>query len=207
MEGSSAVIYARALKIGDFEIGLARIAGRPMIEYVLDAVPDDVDEIVIAVEDGVGIEVYDQVAEKYFARTEKAGKIEGDVRKFVEFVVELVEGDQLVILPCNAPLITRDFTTFLLECSRKFSGAFPRTPTRKTLYLMASYRKKPFLEAFKAFPSEDMEGVVKRVRGTLYLASNSLRVFDERLGMFFRVMSAQDLKKAEKILKIRGDKG
>ncbi|MDW8021520.1 MAG: NTP transferase domain-containing protein [Nitrososphaerota archaeon] len=203
MERSSAVIYVRALRVGDSEIGLAEIAGRPMIEYVLDSVPDDVDDIVIAVEDGAGMEVYDQVAEKYFARAERAGKIEGNVRKFVELAIRTVEGDRLVILPCNAPLITREFTTFLLECSSRFSGAFPRTPARKTLYLMASYRKKPFKEAFEAFPDEDMDGIVKRVRGTLYLASNSLRIFDERLGMFFRVSSTQDLKKAEKILKMR----
>lgn len=206
MERSSAVICVRALRIGGPEVGLARIAGKPMIEYVLDSIPDDVDDIVIAVEDGVGIEVYDQVAEKYFARTERAGRIEGNVKGFIEFAVNIVEGDQLVILPYNAPLITREFTTFLLECSRRFTGAFPRNPARKALYLMASYRKKPFMEAFKAFPDEDMDGVVKRVRGTLYLASNSLRVFDEKLGMFFRVSSPQDLKKAEKILKMRGSK-
>ena len=203
MERSSAVIYVRALKIGDVEMGLARIAGRPMIEYVLDSVPDEVDEVVIAVENGVGIDVYDQVAEKYFSRTEKAGKFEGNVRKFVEFAVDTVEGDQLVILPCNAPLITRDFTTFLLECSRKFAGAFPRSPTRKAVYLMASYRRKPFKEAFNSFPNEDMDGIVRKVRGTLYLASNSLRIFDEKLGMFFRVSSTQDLRRAEKILKMR----
>jgi len=185
------------------ELGLAKIAGKPLVEYVLDSLPDDVEEIVIAVENGGNVEAYDEIAEKYFARTTSSEKIAGDARRFVEFAVNSVDGDQLVILPGDAPLITRDFTTFLLECSRKFTAALPRSPSRKALYLMASYQIKPFREAFNAYPNEDMDGIVRKVGRALYLSSNSLKIFDEKLGMFFRVSTIQDLRRAEKILKMK----
>jgi len=206
MNRSSAVVYVRSIRLRDSELGLAKIAGKPMIEYVLDSLPDDVEEVVIAVENGGSVEAYDEVAEKYFARTTRSEKITGDARKFVEFAVNMVEGDQLIILPGDAPLITREFTTFLLECSRRFTAALPRSPARKALYLMASYQIKPFREAFNAHPEDDMDSIVRKVGRALYLSSNSLKIFDEKLGMFFRVSTVQDLRRAEKILKMRKKK-
>ncbi|MCD6342128.1 MAG: NTP transferase domain-containing protein [Thaumarchaeota archaeon] len=203
VERSSAVIYAKAIKLKNAELALAKIAGKPMIEYVLDVLPDEVEDVLIAVENGKNLEEYEEIAEKYFARTAKMKNLRGKVRNFIEFAINSVEGDKLVVLPCDAPLITRDFASFLLECSKKFTATLPRSPSRKALYLMASYRRKPFKEAFNAHPDEDMDDIVKMVGGVLYLSSNSLRIFDEKLGMFFRVSSVQDLRKAEKILKMK----
>jgi len=205
MDRSSAVVYVRSLKIGDLELGLAKVAGRHLIEYVLDSLPDDVEEVVIAVEDGGDVDAYEVVAEKYLARTTSSERMTGDARRFVEFAVNEVEGDKLVILPGDAPLITKDFTSFLLECSRRFTAALPRSPSRQALYLMASYQVKPFREAFRAHPDEDMDGIVRRVGRALYLSSSSLKIFDEKLGMFFRVSTFEDLKRAERILKMRGN--
>ncbi|RLG07749.1 MAG: hypothetical protein DRN59_00600 [Thaumarchaeota archaeon] len=207
MDRSSAVVYIRSGRIGGYERGLARIGGKPMIEYVLDALPDEVDDLVIAVENGGNAEAYNEVADKYFAQIIPSGKLNEGARKFVEFAVNNVHGDRVVILPGDAPLITRDFATFLLECSKRFTAALPRTPARKATYLMASYQTKPFREMFTAHPEADMEEIVRRVGKAVYLSSISLKIFDERLGMFFRVSSVQDLRKAEKILKTRKKTG
>ncbi len=203
MDRPSAVIYVRSEKLGGHELGLATIAGKPVIEYVLEVIPDEVEDLIIAVEEGGEVEAYREVADKYFAQVLRSGRLKQGARNLVEFAVESVLGDRVIVLPGDAPLITRDFASFLLECSRKFKAVLPRSPSRRTLYLMASYQTRPFREVFSSDPKVGMEEAVKKVGGAIYLSSMSLRIFDEKLGMFFRVSSAQDLRRAEKILKTR----
>jgi len=203
MDRPSAVVYVRSGKLGGREIGLVKVAGKPLIEYVLEAIPDDVEDLIIAVGEEGEAEAYDEIADKYFAQVLRSEKLEQGARKLIEFAVDSVMGDRVVVLPGDAPLITRDFASFLLECSRKFKAVLPRSPTRKTIYLMASYRTEPFKEVFSSDPEAGMDEAVRRVGGAIYLSSMSLRIFDEKLGMFFRVLSPQDLKKAERILKTR----
>lgn len=203
MDRPSAVIYMRSERLGGRELGLAKIIGKPVIEYVLEAIPDEVEDLIIAVEGDGDLEAYSEVADKYFAQVLRSEKFEEGARKLIEFAVENVQGDRVVVLPGDAPLLTRDFASFLLECSKKFKAVLPRSPSRRAVYLMAAYQTKPFREAFSADPRASMDDVVKRVGGAIYLSSMSLRIFDEKLGMFFRVSSTQDLKRAEKILKTR----
>lgn len=205
MDAASAVIYVGVEGPGRRELGLARIAGKPMVEHVLNAVPDDVEELMVLVGGGGDLEAYSEVADRHLAQVLEFRGGAGD-RGLVEFAVENVNGDRLLILPGNAPLITRDFAAFLLECSKKFRAVLPRSPARNAVYSMAAYQTRPIKEVLESDPSIGMDEVVKRVGRVIYLSSMSLRIFDERLGMFFRVSSPQDLKKAEKILKMRKPK-
>lgn len=203
MDKASAVVYVGISRLSKRELGLAKIAGKPMIEHVLEAIPDDVEELAILVGECDNPEGYSEVAEKYLA--EVIGFKGSDIsdRKLIEFVAENVQGDRMLILPGNAPLITKDFTTFLLECSKKFKAVLPRSPARNTIYSMASYQTRPIKEFFSSNPTVGMDEAIKKIGGVIYLSSMSLRIFDEKLGMFFRVLTPQDLKKAEKILKTR----
>lgn len=203
MDRASAVVYIGVDKSCRRELGLAKIVGKPMIEHVLDAVPDDVEELAILVGECDDPEVYGEISEKYLAEViEFKGQAVND-RRLIEFAIENIHGDRMLILPGNAPLITRDFAAFLLECSKRFKAVLPRSPARNAMYLMASYQTRPIREFFGSHPSAGMDEVVKSIGGAIYLSSMSLRIFDEKLGMFFRVSTLQDLKRAEKILKTR----
>ena len=68
---------------------------------------------------------------------------------------------------------------------------------------MASYQTQPVAEAFAANPDDGMDELVKKVKRVLYLSSNSLRIFDEKLAMFFRVINPAGVKRAERFLKHR----
>jgi molybdopterin-guanine dinucleotide biosynthesis protein A len=203
MDRASAVIYIGADRSCGRGLGLAKIAGKPMIEHVLDAVPDDVEELAILVGERDDPEVYSEVAEKYLAEVIELREQAVNDRGLIEFVAENIQGDRMLILPGNAPLITRDFAAFLLECSKRFRAVLPRSPARNTIYLMASYQTRPIRGFFGSNPGAGMDEAVKSIGGAIYLSSMSLRIFDEKLGMFFRVSTPQDLKKAEKILRAR----
>ncbi|MEM4648823.1 MAG: hypothetical protein QXK09_02460 [Nitrososphaerota archaeon] len=203
MDKASAVVYVGIERSSRRELGLAKIAGKPMIEHVLDAVPDDVEELAILVGECDDPEEYSEVAEKYLAEIIGFKERVVNDRMLIEFVIENVQGDRMLILPGNAPLITKDFATFLLECSKKFKAVLPRSPSRSTIYSMASYQTKPIREFFSSNPGVGMDEAIRRIGGAIYLSSMSLRIFDDKLGMFFRVSTPQDLKKAEKILRTR----
>jgi len=186
-----------------FERGLIPIAGKPMIEYVLDVIPDEVSNIFIAVDDEKKVEAYRSLAEEYWAKIIFSNNLSGSIRSQIEFALSSIETENVLILPCDSPLLTRDFTTFLVEASQKFSAVLPRNQARETIYTMASYQRKPFLEAFSKNRGEDMESIVKKVQKVLYLSSNSLRIFDEKLLMFLRVSNPSDIHRVESILKRR----
>ncbi len=206
MDKASAAVYVGIDRPSGRELGLTKIAGKPMIEHVLDAVPDDVEELTILVGGCDNPEGYDEIAERYLAKVIELGEQAVNDRRLIEFAVENAQGDRVLILPGNAPLITRDFATFLLECSKRFKAVLPRSPARNTIYSMASYQTKPIREFFGSNPGAGMDEVIKSIGGAIYLSSTSLRIFDERLGMFFRVLTMQDLKRAEKILMTRKPK-
>jgi len=200
---SAAVIFANMKGFKGFERGLIPIAGKPMIEYVLDVIPDEVSNVFIAVDDEKKVEAYRSLAEEYWAKIIFSNNLSGSIRSQIEFALSSIETENILILPCDSPLLTRDFTTFLVEASQKFSAVLPRNQARETIYTMASYQRKPFLEVFSKNCGEDMESIVKKVQKVLYLSSNSLRIFDEKLLMFLRVSNPSDIHRVESILKRR----
>lgn len=171
-----------------------------MIEYVLDSIPDEVTDILIAVDGEDKVEAYEELAEKHLAKVVVFSG-ETSTRGQVEFAVSSASGKSVVILPCDAPLITREFTGFLVEASQKFAAVLPRNQAREVMYLMASYQVQPFSEAFAANPRDGMDELVRKVKHVLYLSSNSLRIFDDKLAMFFRVINPAGVKHAERFLK------
>ena len=197
----SAIVFANMGKFRGVSKGLFPIAGKPMIEYVLDSIPDEVSDILIAVEGEGDVSKYQDLADQYLAKVVVSGSGLRDSRRELEFAVNSVRGDRFLVLPCDAPLITMEFTKFLVEASQKFPAVLPRTPSRRVSYLTASYQRKPLEEVFKSNPGLGMDEVVRKLKGVIYLSSNSLKIFDEKLNMFFRVNCKADVDRAERFLR------
>ena len=155
----------------------------------------------IAVEGEGDVSKYQDLADQYLAKVVVSGSGLRDSRRELEFAVNSVRGDRFLVLPCDAPLITMEFTKFLVEASQKFPAVLPRTPSRRVSYLTASYQRKPLEEVFKSNPGLGMDEVVRKLKGAIYLSSNSLKIFDEKLNMFFRVNCKADVDRAERFLR------
>ncbi|MEN2975251.1 MAG: NTP transferase domain-containing protein [Candidatus Caldarchaeales archaeon] len=203
LKESSAVVFANMKGFRGFERGLVPIGGKPMIEYVLDAIPDQVSNISIVVDSEEKAKAYRDLAEKYWAEIIVLNTLSKTIRSQIDFAISSASGENVLILPCDSPLVSREFTSFLIETSEKFSAVLPRNQARETVYIMAAYQKRPFMEAFSKNPEDDMDSLVKKVQRVLYLSSNSLKIFDERLLMFLRVYSPSDVQRVENILKRR----
>lgn len=203
MKDSAVVIFADMKGFSGYERGLVPIAGKPMIEYVLDGVPDDVTDIFIAVDNEEKAQAYNEIAEEHWAKVVVSENISHSTREKIEFAISTVSSNSVLVLPCDTPLVTREFTNFLIEASVKFPAVIPRNQMRESVYIIAAYQTKPFIEVFLKNPSDDIDSIVKKVCGILYLSSNSLKIFDEKLLMFMRVSSPVDVKRVENILKRR----
>jgi len=184
--------------------GLVKIAGRPMIEYVLDSVPDEVTELFVSVENEMQAAAYGPICEKYFAslmRLEKTQYL--NEHEKIKEVLENVPGSNILVLPCDMPCITLEFTYFLLEASKKFTAVLPRMLDNNVDFSLASYQAEPFLEAFKKYPEMRLPELIKKLRNVLYVSTNALRMFDSKLSILYRVSSAADVPKVENILRNR----
>ncbi|MDW8084204.1 MAG: NTP transferase domain-containing protein [Candidatus Caldarchaeum sp.] len=185
--------------------GLIKINDRPMIEYVLDAVPDDSDAIVILSENE-SIEQYREIAERYDAGLEETFPETMDIRFQFEPFLRKTSHDAVLALSCDMPLVSREVTKFLVEVVTKFSAAIPRPVFDKPEFVPASYRVTPFLEAMKRYPAMKMAEIVKQVQNVLYISAQSFRVFDNKLRFLTRVQNQGDAKKAAQILQTLEEK-
>jgi len=194
---STAVILAGFPGIAGLERGLYRVLNRPVIEYVIDAVPDEVDELVISVPDEGGRRAYMETAEKYAANIHVGG---GGVGGVLKSYIPLSSSDRFLVLPCDAPMVTQDFTTFMIEACGRFSAALLRDAEGATDYHFSSFKREPFLEAAGVAGSSDIGEIAKHIRNALYIHVGALKVFDEKLNILFRVTSIAEARRAERVL-------
>ncbi|MEM4495539.1 MAG: NTP transferase domain-containing protein [Candidatus Caldarchaeum sp.] len=179
--------------------GLIKINKRPMIEYVLDSVPEDTDEIVIMTQQ-CSLNEYRDIAEDYGAELWDAGPKELDIRFHLEKLFREKTCDSVVALSCDTPLINREVVMFLRDVVTRFSAGIPRPVFDKPEFTPASYRVKPFLQAMEQYPELKMNELVKHVGNVLYISLQSFKIFDDKLRFLVRVQTQSDARRAAQIL-------
>lgn len=198
--GKIAVIMTDFKEIAGRERGLYPINNRPLIEYVLESIPDEVEEIMISVRGEKEAEAYSSLADKFLARIYLAGnKMVGT--QLANIMEESMAQDIYLALPCDAPLLKMEYNNFLFDVCRKFSAAIPRTSDDKRYYLFSSYRSEEFLNAYKKASSPEMDEIVSKMRNVLFINVNALKIFDDKLNLLLRVTSVEEAKKAERIIR------
>ncbi|MEM0383575.1 MAG: NTP transferase domain-containing protein [Candidatus Caldarchaeum sp.] len=179
--------------------GLLKINNRPMIEYVLDSVPDDSKTIFI-LSSRESIEDYRFLADEYSAELEEAVDERLDMRFQLEPVFNKAGAESVLVLPCDTPFINKDVTSFLRSIVTRFSAGIPRPVFDKPEFMPASYRVEPFLKAMKENPGMRISDLVRHVNNILYISAQSFRVFDDKLRFLTRVQNASDARKASQIM-------
>ncbi|MEM2237884.1 MAG: hypothetical protein QXU87_06810 [Candidatus Caldarchaeum sp.] len=197
----TAAVFANIGSMG--RRGLLKINNKPMIEYVLDSVPDDAKNILI-LSHQKSLEDYRVIADEYSAELEEAADESLDIRFQLEPVFQKVGTDGVLALSCDIPFINRDITGFLRSLITRFSAGIPRPFFDRPEFIPASYRVEPFLKAMRDYPSLRMAELVKHVNNILYISAQSFRVFDEKLRFLTRVQNAADARKAAQILQALG---
>lgn len=195
----STLILTEFGEIGGIRRGLVRLRGRPLLHYVIEAVPDEVDDIVVSVRDEEEARAYSELVEEHFGRLMLSGST-GMVSSLYQLMSE--EGaERVLVLPCDAPLLTVEFTSMMLDLTRRFGAAVLTDSDGVRNYLFSSYRSREFVSAYNAAGRrDDMDSVMRGIRNAIYVNYRALRSLDPKLTFLLRVTSGEDLRRAERIM-------
>jgi len=189
--------------------GLAMLAGKTMIEHVMNAAPEDSSEIFISTDSREEAEAYREVAERFGATTvwmpvwmqsPSVGMTEKLIAAF-----KRSDADAFLVLPCDTPLVSKALASFLLEVAPGFNAVIPRWPNGDTELLHASYNRGRFVQCTSSLKPGELylSEVVRRLGNVLYVLTETLKQVDDRLESFFVVESKRDLARVRSIVERR----
>jgi len=185
--------------------GLVQLAGKPLVRHVLDKTKNLVEETLVVVSSKSQAEKYEKVlgsdATILVDNAEAHGPLAGANVGFRE-----ASGTYSLLLPCDAPFISRDILQLLLELCINKNAVIPRWPNCNIEPLQAVYCTEAALRASKEAVSSGevkMQAMVDKLRGVRYVSTLVLEQLDPELNTFINVNTAFDLKKAEAILNRR----
>ena len=185
--------------------GLATLAGKPLINYVIDAIRRIVDETIVVTSSSERITKYKEI-------------IPGSV-KFIEDILEsngpligvltgfaAASGKYALILPFDTPFVSREVVSLLFELCIGRSAVIPRWPNGQIEPLHAIYQVRLATAAAEAAVAEgrlDMRGMIERMRGVRFVSTIAIQEFDPELKVFFNINMPLDLKKAASMINHR----
>jgi molybdopterin-guanine dinucleotide biosynthesis protein A len=182
--------------------GLLQLAHKPLVKHVLDAVSTLVDEKLVVVSSQIQAKNYRKVlSQKINVCIDVENKktpLVGALTGFKE-----ARSKYALLLSCDAPFISRDVASLLLELCINRNAVIPRWPNCYIEPLQAAYCTKPAYEATRKALEEgklNMQAMIERLKSVRYISTLVLQQLDPELRTFFNINMPLDLKKAEKYL-------
>lgn len=183
--------------------GILKIANKPLIKYVIDAVNPVVDETIVVTNSQDRITEYAKVVatDVRFAidSCESKGPLIGALTGFGS-----AHGKYALLLPFDTPFVSREVVSLLFELCLGKAAAIPRWPNEQIEPLHAVYQTKLALEAAQSAVSEGkltMRAMIEKLRGVRYVSTLVIQQLDPDLRAFFNINTPLDLKKAIAMVK------
>jgi molybdenum cofactor guanylyltransferase len=178
--------------------GSLELNGKPLLNYIVDAVKGLVDEVVIVTNSQDRVDAYAELVSPNvrFAIDvcESMGPLVGALTGF-----EAVNGEYSALLPFDSPFVSQEVLSLLFDCGVGKAAAIPRWTNQEIEPLHAVYHTKQALKAAKEALEEnqlDLQVMVEKMRGVRYVSTMVLEQLDPDLKTFFTVHTPLDLKKA-----------
>lgn len=182
---------------------LRSLVGKTLVTHVLERVASIADEtVIVAGSRSQQSELFPAVGRKARVVVDSYGDHSPLVGALTGF--ENVVADYALLLPCDAPFVSRNIAHLLLELCDGKSAAIPRWPDGKIEPLQAAYNVKLAKEAARIAYDEgkrDMRGMIDHLRNIRYISTLVLQQYDEKLATFLNINTIGDWKRAEAMLK------
>jgi molybdopterin-guanine dinucleotide biosynthesis protein A len=189
-------------RFGD-DKGVVKLAGKPLIGHVVDAVRSIADETIVVTSSAERVTKYKQLVPKcvkFVVDTQESkGPLIGALTGFT-----FASGKYALVVPFDTPFISREIVSLLFELCVGRSAVIPRWPNGQIEPLHAVYQVKAAMVAAEAAVAEgrlDMRGMIERMRGVRFLSTLVITEIDPELKSFFNINTRLDLKKAATIIK------
>ena len=185
--------------------GVVKLAGKPLISHVVDAVRGIVDETIVVTSSAERVAKYKQLVPscvKFVLDTrESKGPLIGALTGF-----GVANGAYALVMPFDTPFMSRDIVSLLFELCVGRSAVIPRWPNGQIEPLHSVYQVALALAAAEAAVAEgrlDMRGMIERLRGVRFVSTLAIQEFDPELKSFFNINTLLDLKRAAVMLRSR----
>ena len=184
--------------------GFIDLMGKPLIQHVIDKVSSVTTEIIIVVSTEKQLKTYSNAFSDFtkVVVDEKVGKspLIGALTGFHN-----ANTDYVFLLPCDTPLISKAFLKLLIDVSPGRSAVIPRWPNRYIEPLQAIYnREETHAAASEAFNNKslNMRAMISKLNNVLYLSTTTIEKIDTELHTFHNINNSNDLRMANKILRL-----
>jgi molybdopterin-guanine dinucleotide biosynthesis protein A len=189
--------------------GLLKLDNKPLLNHVVDTVKGMVGEVLVVTRSKEQADLYAKMVSS--ANVQFAIDVDGSKDPLAEALAgfEAAQGKYSLLLPFDAPFVSRDVVSLLFELCIGKSAVIPRWPSRQIEPLHAVYHTEQALEAVKealASGEPNMETMVSKMRGVRYLSTLVVEQLDPDFRTFFRVSTPLDLRKAVAMAKPRKTK-
>lgn len=199
----SAIILADGTSSGFKEDkGLLELDNEPLIRYVYKSVRGLVDEVIIVTDSEERAKQYAKVLPDSVKFVSDMNIAKGPLIGFLAGL-ESAQGNYCLLLPYDAPLVSKEVLLFLFDCGVGKTATVPRSPDNEVEPFCAVYQTKKVLEVARLVADEgivDMYSLVERLRGVRYISTMVIEQIDPQLRSFFSVNMPLDLKKAAVML-------
>jgi molybdopterin-guanine dinucleotide biosynthesis protein A len=203
LERSAIILCAESPKGFGEDKGLVKLNGKPLLNHVIDAVKSLVEETIVVTSSQTQIELYNKIAspkvEFVIDHAEPKNQLTNALKGF-----EASQGKYALLLPFDAPFVSRDVVSLLFELSIGKSATVPRYTSCEAEPLQAVYDTSKALEAAQIALTNNevnMATVVDKMRGVRYISMLVFEQIDSEMKSFFRINNPLDLKKAAMMLK------
>lgn len=185
--------------------GILELNGKPLLNYVVDAVKGLVEEVIVVTSSQDRADVYAKLVSpkvKFVVDVcESKGPLVGAMTGF-----EAANGEYSALLPFDSPFVSQEVLSLLFDCCIGKAAAVPRWTNQEIEPLHAVYHTKQALQAAKEALAEnelDVQAMVERLCGVRYVSTMVMEQLDPDLKTFFYVGTPLDLKKAAVMFKPR----
>lgn len=178
------------------EKGLMPFCGKRLIEFVLEAIVQVSDDVIISVAPGKSV-VYEKALGHGFRLVEDKAKGLGPIEGLIS-AFEVVRSESVLVSPCDTPFLNTSVCDLLISRSSGKDGAVPRI--RGFLEpLHAVYAKKTGLDAFAKTLGVGRRRIVEAFDelDLVEIDEESLKKVDPSLDSFWNLNTREDILFAE----------
>ena len=180
------------------EKSLIPFKNQTIIEYMINSLKAEFDEIIISVRDKTQKESLASlltnenaiIVEDYY---QNVGPLAGILEGF-----KISKSEYIFVTACDMPFINRKVVKFLFECAKGHDIALPRWNNKKIEPLHAVYKRKSMiLEIENAIKIKETKifAPISKLNSIFFVDMKKIQKIDENLLTFTNINTLKDLKK------------
>jgi molybdopterin-guanine dinucleotide biosynthesis protein A len=189
--------------------GLLMLAGKSLLQHVVDAVRGSVSQIVVVTSSEGRLENYSKLrlSDVVFTidQSKNRSPLIGAATGF-----HVADGEYSILLPFDSPFVVSEVVSLLFKICAGKVACIPKHPNGHIEPLHAVYKTSVAMTCAEATIAEgrlDMRGMIEKMQNVMFVSTVALQELDPTLKTFFNVNTQADLMKADALIRLNSSTG